>query len=231
MYPESSTLVDSFHIESHAALLQRTVATGSSSPRSLDAIIVPTIRPDSLGPAVELAHGLGCPIVVLCTTAEQAEEVRANSGQSPGSAADVFISYVSSAFWDRQGRFQTSGHPESDTETSCHIDISRKRNVGLLLARASDWRTIMFLDDDIRGMSISGINDAASQVAFFRAVGFEVDEFPDNSVVCHAHRLAGADQDVFPGGSAILVDVPKNNSFFPPIYNEDWLFLFEASGS
>src|SRR5262249_7958869 len=60
------------------------------------------------------------------------------------------------------------------------------------------------------------------------AVGFKVNDYPDNSVVCHANRLAGSVQDIFPGGSALLVDVERCYSLFPPIYNEDWLFLFDA---
>ena len=31
-----------------------------------------------------------------------------------------------------------------------------------------------------------------------------------------------------PGGSALVIDVEQCDTLFPPIYNEDWLFLFEA---
>src|SRR5271156_1177313 len=62
-----------------------------------------------------------------------------------------------------------------------------------------------------------------------QAVGFRIARYPDNSVICHAHRLAGGSQDVFPGGSALLIDVTRSDTLFPPIYNEDWLFLFDAA--
>lgn len=227
MYPERSNLADSFHIESHASLLQRTVAV-TSPPRTLDAIVVPTIRPNSLRFAIELAQSAGCQLVALCTTIEQAEAVRANHHLPPELTHDIFVTYVTPAIWDTELDFLTSTHPETDIEASCHIDIARKRNVGLLLSRICGWDTIMYLDDDIRGLTASVVNAAAAQVTHFKAVGFEVDKFPDNSVVCHANRLAGAAQDVFPGGSALLVDVLNNGSLFPPIYNEDWLFLFDA---
>jgi hypothetical protein len=114
------------------------------------------------------------------------------------------------------------------TATSCHIDIARKRNLGLLLARLCDWRTIMFLDDDIGALTVGAVSTAAGLAARFQAVGFKINHYPDNSVVCHAHRLAGGTQDVFPGGSALVIDVASSDTMFPPIYNEDWLFLFDA---
>jgi hypothetical protein len=129
---------------------------------------------------------------------------------------------------DGQLSFLTSAHPDIEKETSAHVDIARKRNVGLLLARMCGWRTIMYLDDDIRSLTSAAVISAAAQAGPYRAIGFEVDSYADNSVVCHAHRLAGADQGVFPGGSALLVDVSGSETFFPPVYNEDWFFLFDA---
>jgi len=220
--PQSSIQVDSFHIESHASLLHR--PSGAELPsRALDAIVVPTIRPDSLQPAIDLAREIGCELVVLCTTEEQARQAL-----SLERASSIFVSYVPPAIGDSQLNFLTSVHQGIKSETSCHVDIARKRNIGLLLARICGWHTVMYLDDDIRNLTASAVTSAAALIGRFRAVGFQIDCYPDNSVVCHAHRLAGASQSVFPGGSALLVDVPRCDSFFPPIYNEDWLFLFEA---
>ena len=58
-----------------------------------------------------------------------------------------------------------------------------------------------------------------------------VPQHPDNSVVCHARRLAGRFQDVFVSGAVLGVhcnSLPL--SFFPDIYNEDWFFFAEGSG-
>jgi hypothetical protein len=222
---------DLFHIESHAVLLQQRGDAGADTDpgqqRELDAIVVPTIRPGSLGPAIELAHNTGCALVVLCTTADQAGRVACTYEQLPGQS---LVSYVSPAL-GQEGplALTTSQHPENDAEPSCHIDIARKRNVGLLLARMLGWDTIMFLDDDIRGMTARKVARAAAMTGQFPAVGFAIDCYPDNSVVCHAHRLAGGAQGVFPGGSALLVDVHASDMHFPSIYNEDWLFLFDAA--
>jgi hypothetical protein len=50
--------------------------------------------------------------------------------------------------------------------------------------------------------------------------------FPDNSVVCHARRLAGFKQDVFVSGASLGVNLQHPDlSFFADIYNEDWFFF------
>jgi hypothetical protein len=213
-----------FHIESHAALLQRAPDEGLL-PRTLGAIVVPTIRPRSLQAAALLASDIGCALVVLCSTPGQAEQAQA---ECEPLCADALVTWVPQAVEDNWLSFLTSVHPENEVDRSCHADIASKRNVGLLLARLCGWRTIMYLDDDIRGMTASAVSRAAGLTSRFRAVGFKISHYPDNSSICHAYRLIGGQQDIFPGGSALLVDVERCDALFPPIYNEDWLFLFDA---
>jgi hypothetical protein len=172
-----------------------------------------------------LASELDCALVVLCSTPEQVRRALANSGRACG---DTLVTHVPRSVEDKLPSRLMFCHPEKDIARSCHIDIARKRNVGVLLARLCGWRTVMFLDDDIRELSASAASRAAGLTACFQAVGFEISHYPDNSVVCHAHRLSGGKQDVFPGGSALVIDVARCDTLFPPIYNEDWLFLFDA---
>jgi hypothetical protein len=172
---------------------------------------------------MELAAGIGCELVVLCSTENQARTVTV-----PRPADNVFVTYVRPEVGDRQLGFRAAVHPDIEIEPSCHIDIARKRNIALLLARICGWRTVMYLDDDIRDLTYSAVIEATRLTETFRAASFRIEQFPDNSVICHAHRLAGAQQNVFPGGSALIVDVPQSDSFFPPVYNEDWLFLLDA---
>ena len=214
---------ESFHIESHTALLQLPDSADVAGSR-LDAIIVPTIRSASLGPAISLAADIGCALVVLCSTQQQAEQTLEECRTLTG---EVLVTYIPGDHVDLVP-FLTSEHPENEIAPSFHADIARKRNIGLLLGRLCGWRTVMFLDDDIRNMTASAMLRAAAMTTRFQAVGFRIGSFPDNSVVCHAHRLAGGTQEVFPGGSALLVDVTRSDTPFPPIYNEDWLFLFDA---
>lgn len=180
----------------------------------------------SLRPAIALAGDIGCALVVLCSTPEQAALAAQQCGPL---AEDVLVTYVLPSAAEHLLALLTSQHPEIGIATSCHVDIARKRNMGLLLARLCDWRTIMFLDDDIRALTARAVTAAAALTTHFQAVGFKINHYPDNSVVCHAHRLAGGTQDVFPGGSALVVDMSWSDTVFPPIYNEDWLFLFDAA--
>lgn len=213
-----------FHIESHAGLLQQSADAGISR-RSLDAIVVPTIRPRAVQTAAALASDIGCALVVLCTTPEQAGQTAAECGL-PGDGS--LVTWVPQSVDDNWLSFLTSVHPENEVERSCHADIARKRNVGLLLARLCGWRTIMYLDDDIRDLTASAVSRAAAMTSRFQAAAFDISYFPDNSAVCHAYRLIGGQQGTFPGGSALVVDVERCDTLFPPIYNEDWLFLFDA---
>jgi hypothetical protein len=193
------------------------------SVRRLDAIVVPTVRPWLLSSAVALAGEAGCPLVVLCSTVRQAKQA---DRECSALKHDVLVTYVTPAAASYHLGVLT---PEPPGEPSRHTDIARKRNIGLLLARLSGWRTIMFLDDDIRGMTATAVSRGAALTERFEAVGFRIGQYPDNSVVCHAFRLTGGSQDVFPGGNALLLDVTRSNSFFPAIYNEDWLFLFDTA--
>jgi hypothetical protein len=217
-------LDDSFHLESHAALLSEPTHAEASS-RALDAIVVPTIRPRSLQTAALLASDIGCSLVVLCSTPDQARQALAQCGPR---ADDTCVTWVPQSLEDNWLSFLTTVHPENEVERSCHADIAGKRNVGLLLARICGWRTIMYLDDDIRDLTAGTVSRAVALTSRFQAAGFEISHYPDNSVVCHAYRLIGGKQGTFPGGSAMVVDVERCDTLFPPIYNEDWLFLFDA---
>jgi hypothetical protein len=82
-----------------------------------------------------------------------------------------------------------------------------------------------------QSLRIAGAGRASSSIAFQAAcpgqldrhqvAGMHVRHFPDNSVVCHARRLAGFAQDVFVTGAALGVhcnSLPL--SFFPDIYKQ-----------
>jgi len=194
-------------------------------PRSLDAVVVPTIRPWSLGPAIKLAREADCALVLLCTGERQA----AAAARACGPQADrVLVTYLPDSAGQDRHLFRTSRHPETEIEPSCHADIARKRNTALRIARLCGWQSVLFLDDDILDISAAEVRRAAALTARYAVAGFRIGYYPDNSVVCHAHRLAGGAQDVFPGGSAMVIDVAQADSLFPPIYNEDWMFLYDA---
>ncbi len=187
--------------------------------------MVPTNRPVSfLRPAVDLSRDLACPILILCSGQSRAWEVALRFGTSTGAAATISA---------------TPEHPLLDLITQRphtslakpYIDTGNKRNVGLMIARMLGWRRVLFLDDDISGLKATEVGQAAAVIASGRldAVGWRYREFPDNSVVCHARRSVGYQQEVFLGAGALLVDLTGAVPFFPSVYNEDWLFWHDAA--
>ncbi len=215
-----------FHYLSHDELLcfppmeRSTITIDAAS--AVDAIIVPTVREaDQLRPAADLAAQLGCPLIAIYSrrSADELLSIRREFEQ-----CNVIIVGLPTRFpQDLQDllAFETNSRHEGTSQ--CALDISRKRNLGLLLAQMCGWARILFLDDDIRHISAEKVTRAIMLVKDYPVVGFQVRNYPDNSVVGHAKRLAGWHQDVFISGGALLVDPRRLNGFFPPIYHEDWL--------
>lgn len=208
---------------------------GQLSPRSaqfsaghLDAIVVPASRlAVNLESAITLARAIGCYLVVLCSrdaNASDVEQLMADRCFTSGVVVDLPDGYSHPLL-----EFATTNSGQGDLpapHTSYATDLSAKRNIGLILARLLGWQRIFYLDDDIRDINAPNLIRTASMLSFYHSAGMQVVEYPDNSVVCHAHRETGKFQDVFVSGSALAVDCTAVTSFFPDIYNEDWLFFY-----
>jgi hypothetical protein len=211
--------VSTHHHPSHADLLVHEV-----TPRraDVDAIIVPTARPPAyLRDVIQLARELRRPLLVLCSrwsTAEKAwQEARL-----------VGVHMIATDVAEPAGlpRFETAdliagGRFARTTDTSL------KRNIGIAVAAMVGWRRVVFIDDDITGIQPDDIRAAAALLDDYDMVGLANDGFADNSVVCHARRAVGEFQDSFVGGGAMAVNVGRDPSFFPNIYNEDWFYMVD----
>jgi hypothetical protein len=194
-------------------------------------VMVPAARGENrLLTGAELACGLGWPLLVLCSRGINAPVVRARLGRFPDlalTAADLL-----SDRWLRAARtWSAVNHRAALQRTG--IDTNRKRNLALAAGRMIGKRWVLFVDDDVEGLTLGSVETALAHLvrrADHRIVGWPHAPFPDNSVVHHARRdVMGWEQGVFIGGGALLVDsdgIPP--APFPPVYNEDWLFLFEA---
>ena len=190
----------------------------------LDAIVVPAARkPENLDSVLALGQQLDAQLVLLCSRRAEAHAVRARVAEVPGLRCAVvdLATRVDLGF----PRFETSTFGEA--MIGSHGDLSLKRNLGLVLGRMCGWRTMLFIDDDIRGLTPRLARRAvgALQHDDQRAAGLLAIDYPDNSVVCHARRLGARDQGVFITGSALAIDVNHTDAFFPEVYNEDWFFL------
>lgn len=208
------------HRESHLHLLTEATAEGTTL---VDAVIVPTARgADHVRHAAQVAAQLHAVLLVLCSAASRAADIAdavAPVGTLRWYAVDVSADHEHPLLPPLRNRPGVGGR----------ASLSRKRNLGLLVARMLGWRTVLFLDDDIRDVDADLVQLVAGGLNTASAVALAVEDFPDNSVVCHANRLGGGDQTVFVGGAALLIDVGAEDlGFFPTVYNEDWLFLFDA---
>jgi hypothetical protein len=111
-------------------------------------------------------------------------------------------------------------------------DLSMKRNIGLVLARLLGWTRLMFLDDDIYGVDQHHIAALATALEGHSVSALIPKWYPDNSVVCHAHRLSGGQQDVFASASGMGVRCDRDDlAFFPNLYNEDWFFFADEAAN
>jgi len=213
--------VRDLHHGTHNHLLTEESLTDAGAA-SLDAIIVPTAWPaDALRHVMRVGRKVGCPVIALCSksaTAEQAVKLADHLN------AAVLAVDVDSAVASGLPAFSTD-RLLRDEGFGSQSDLSLKRNVGLALARASGWKRVLFLDDDIVVDDPQQLALAAGLLDRYRAVGLANTGYEDNSVVCHAFRAIGGDQQTFIGGGAMMVDTASTSSFFPNIYNEDWFFL------
>jgi hypothetical protein len=203
---------------SHRSLLPRVWRWSGSGV--VDAVVVPTNRPvSSLVFAVELARELDCPILVLCSGESRAAAMEARFAPMNGAAVTVSSTPRHPMLALRTQRLLSSA-------AGPYLDTSNKRNVALLIGRMLGWQRVLFLDDDIQGLTAQQVRRAASVVNRdgVRMVGWRPVNYPDNSVACHALRSSGRRQDVFIGAGALLVELTGDLPHFPPIYNEDWLF-------
>jgi len=112
--------------------------------------------------------------------------------------------------------------------TSAYIDLwdlPLKRNYALFLSRQKGYKAVLIIDDDIRNVDHSCTRMGTNLLNSYKVSGCLVTDFPDTSVLGHLERVAG--QEVFPflSGSFLFINPMHVRSFFPCIYNEDWLFM------
>jgi hypothetical protein len=211
------------HHGSHRRLIWR--ADEPTPSAKVDAIFVPTVRPVAyLKEAAAAALALRCPLVTLHSR-KWTNAFAAASSLDP--ELDLIAIDVPDPARLRLPELKTS-LLLAGTIFERRTDLSTKRNLALMLSHKLRWKRIVFLDDDIRVPELRDLSRAAGLLDAHMAVGLGVGGFPDNSVVCHAFRDAGGNQETFIGGGALAVEMRQNRSFFPNIYNDDWFFVLDA---
>ena len=188
-------------------------------------------RRHALHTAVEVAGDLGWPLLVLCSHGLQPSQVRERVRRIRPDVRVVAATVGRDDGLHAHRPWRCGQHSEAGRRTD--VDTNRKRNLALAAAVVTELERVLFVDDDVVDL---GVHDVLAGLAHMRghrdhlAVSWPLTCFPDNSVVHHARRdYLGRSQTCFVGGGALLVRlagvVPPG---FPPVYNEDWLFLFDA---
>lgn len=217
--------------DTHRNLVSRPEHRKPHSGLKLDTIIVPASRPaTNLDHAITLARALHCRLLILCS--HRAVPAEVEQLLAARSFDDAIVIGLPRGYSHELLRFTALASIKGVLPKECGTfvtDLSTKRNVGLILARMLGWQHVFFLDDDIRDINHPDLRRTVSMLGSFPTVGMRVIDYPDNSVVCHANRETGAAQDVFVTGAALAVDCQADIGFFPDVYNEDWLFFFDAA--
>jgi hypothetical protein len=204
----------------------------SSDRAQFDAIVVPTNRPVAMFPdCIGLARQTAIPLIVVCskrvdrrqvTAAATHAHVEAFALDLPAHPANPLgISFSTSSDEDLVAANAGSAR-----------DLSTKRNLGLVLARMLRWQRLMFLDDDIFDVTREDVEALAAGLSDHSVSVLIPEEYPDNSVACHAHRLGGGHQGRFASADGMGVRCDRDDlAFFPNIFNDDWFFFSEEAAS
>jgi hypothetical protein len=193
---------------------------------SLHCLVIPTVRSvinnrKNIQRILQLARVHQVPhVLFLCSQKAK----RTGIAQIAANFSDVSWIAIDGPFLPGPlSDFKTSKVPIADYGER---DLAQKRNFALLLARVMGWDTILLLDDDIEISDYELLKAADLLQSSSQVVGFSAEDYPDHSVAMHAGRWINACIDSFIGGGALAIKTSDNYfSFFPQIYNDDWLFL------
>lgn len=205
------------------AVAAPSVADQDASHPVVDAIIVPTVRSAAkLRSAVQLAIDARCQLIPIYTESFPGElsSVLDNARLPGGTPLAV-------RYGERHPLLDLAASLPQTVKSSSALDISKKRNIGLLIGRACGWTRMLFLDDDIRKINVEKLRAAAALLAEYPVVGLQVSKYPDASVVGHARRLAEHKQEPFISGGSLLVNPQAMRGYFPAVYHEDWLCIMD----
>jgi hypothetical protein len=216
---------------SHAGLLYS--ARRSADGIRFDAILVPTNRPvEYLTACIGLTQQTAIPLIVVCSR-------RVNKSQVIEVARRANVDVIAVDLPQHPANplegisFRTSTDEDLLAASSGKTrDLSAKRNLGLVIAKMLGWRQLMFLDDDIYGVSTKDVEALAAALNDRNVSVLIPEEYPDNSVACHAFRLGGGEQGKFAGAGGTGVRCDRDDlPFYPNIYNDDWFFFSEEAAS
>lgn len=104
-------------------------------------------------------------------------------------------------------------------------DLPAKRNFALIHSIQHGFKNILLIDDDIECISKNIILKGIASLESNDVSGCLVKDYPDTSVIGHIEQKYGEPYYPFVSGNFLFIKSDKIDSYFPLIYNEDWLFM------
>jgi glycosyltransferase involved in cell wall biosynthesis len=193
--------------------------------------VVPTNRPVKfLRDCIDLGRETTIPLIVVCSKRVTKDQV---VDAAAGEKAEGFVIDLPWPPTNPLKGISLATATDKDLLAASFgrtRDLSTKRNLGLVIARMLGWQRLMFLDDDIYGISKEDVGALAATLDDHNVSVLIPGYYPDNSVACHANRLGGGRQGKFASAGAMGVRCDRDGlPFFPNIYNEDWFFFAEEA--
>ena len=218
----------------HRKLVSRTEQRELDAELKLDAIIVPaseaarTWSRPSPWPGPRTARCSSC--AAATSDPREVHELLAQR-----SFNDAIVVSLPDDYRHELLDFRALASIKDDLPAACsyHVtDLSTKRNLGLILARMLGWQRIFFLDDDIRDINPADVQSTVSMLGSYprgrHASNRLSRQFsrlpcpPGDRGTCRTSSSLGR---LWPWTAS------RTDGFFPDIYNEDWLFFYDAASA
>ena len=196
--------------------------------KELDAIYIPTKgRPEQVSRLLSNLRASRVPVYLLPSAPNDIP-----TGRPPEGLHLEELSFLDAVFLEAFRSLRCFSNPLFTVPTDVW-DLPFKRNYALWHAHKLGFNRILLLDDDILGMDDTRCLAGADALSQWSLAGFFVDDFPDTSVVGHVKLSLGEPVSPFLSGSCLFLRTDLTTGFFPPIYNEDWIFMAQeiARGS
>lgn len=195
--------------------------TRVKSGERIDAIYVPTRgRPNYL---LKILADLNNMQSVVCILPSVASDLPASILAKPNTYRVLWFA-GDSVFTQIFRSLNCTSNPLSTPSPSVW-DLPIKRNYALWHANKHGYRRILLVDDDIRGMTEEQLSIGAIALSNYTIAGLFVQYFPDTSLVGHAAIRIGEHLQPFLSGSCLFIRADLATGLFPPIYNEDWIYM------
>jgi hypothetical protein len=193
-------------------------------------VIPSTRRPTYVSSILKSIEFAPCKKLILVSDYEDENQYSRNISLGSGieifSIADFYESLLEGLGAEALSIWQRDLNVPATSPNHTFWDLPQKRNAALLFAALNRRSKLILLDDDILGFDgtlLAEMLVASHDLACF---GILIRQFPDISVVDHVNRVLYQTHSQFIAANCLCINMKRVSGYFPPLYNEDWLFIF-----